>query len=165
MKVRFVSTNYVLEAFPDHDLSDEVVAYAIDKAQDLHIHKALGSSLYTDIKTKVFNSVLTGTTDVTLMQEYIQPCLRDYALYELVTLNAYKVSRAGLMKSQNENFQSTTIEEMRFMKSEIRDSGEFYEERLKYYLDCNSNLFPQYNTGTQDLTGGGRGSSYFFGIS
>ena len=165
MKIRYISSTYVLQGFPDNDIADEVVNYAIDKAQGLHIHQALGSSLYTDIKAKVSGSTLTASTDVTLMEEYIQPCLRDYALYELITVNSFKLSRAGLMKSANENFTSVSLEEMKHLKTNVRDSAEFYQERLKYYLDCNSSLFPAYNTGTQDIYPSERGGSYFFGIS
>tara|TARA_R110000851_G_scaffold277858_1_gene430971 strand:- start:7138 stop:7635 length:498 start_codon:yes stop_codon:yes gene_type:complete len=165
MKVRFISSNYVMEGFPSTEIEDQVVNYAIEKAQNLHIHKTLGTSLYGDIIEKVSNSAITAATDVTLMENYIQPCLRDYSIYELITLNSFKLSNAGLMKSTNENFTSVDLSELKHLKSEIRDSAEFFEERLKYYLCNNSASFPAYNYGTQDIKQSGRGDSYFFGIS
>ncbi len=115
--------------------TDKFIQY-IKIAQQIHIRNYLGSDLYNKISADIASpGGLTGNY-LTLVNDYVQPMLIHFAMMDYLPFAAFSVTNGGVFKGNSENAQ--------------REFAEYYTRRFIDYMNYNSNLFPEYNTNSND---------------
>lgn len=162
--VRFISTDYIKINTPiQENVDSDILLPFILSAQDTHIHQALGTTFYTRLKNGVINNDL-NSDELELMRSYIQPCLAQFAFYEVLPHLNYKPTNKAISQSSSEYSQPSALEEIKYLRQSVRDLAEFYLKRLNKYLCDYSSLFPEYENPDDKENLGKSRKSYFTGI-
>lgn len=121
---------------------DEITPFVLN-AQDVYIQELLGTKFYNNLK----ESVLSGTTTVaekTLLDDYIAPCLANYAVYLALPSFNYKMKNKSVLNPSAEEAQNTDLTELKYLRESIKNMADFYRERSREYLYDNESYFPDY---------------------
>ena len=78
----------------------------------------------------------------------IQDALVHWCFYEALPFLRYKVMNNNVVSKTAENSTPLTREEAQDLREEIRNTSEFYTERLIDYIKNNTASFPEYTTNT-----------------
>lgn len=161
-KALFISKDDLVSQTPlSANIDFDKVQHFITIAQDIHVHQMLGSKLYDRLQSDVIGGTLAGDYR-TLVYDYIKPTLVQYSFMEYLPFSQYTISNKGVFKHTSENSSIPTHQEVDAMRDAARDIAQYYSKRLVDYLRHNDNLFPEYNTNTdedvrpaKDITFGG----------
>ena len=118
-------------------------------AQEIHIRNYLGTDLYNRISDDIINGTLTGDY-LTLVNTYIQPMLIHYAMMDYLPFAAYQVKNGGVFKHTSENAQNVDKNEVDYLVAKEREFANYYATRFVDYICFNDNLFPEYNSNSND---------------
>ena len=123
----------------------------VRQAQKLYVETKLG----TDLNNKLKDLIVAGTVGAvgneaykTLLDEYIGDMLPNWALYHCIPFLRFKVENGNIYSKTSETGNSLTTEESQHLREEIRNTAEYYTERMIDYICNNNSLFPEYNTNT-----------------
>lgn len=142
----FITTNYIKKNTPVLEyVNEDILQSFIRPAQDVHIERTLGTSFYKDLMNKINNSTLNSDEE-SLLREYIQPALQYWTIYEYILHANYKFTNKAISKQNSDNSTPSELNEVQYLKTNIRDWGEYYTQRLSDHLKDNSSLYPKYNT-------------------
>ena len=163
-KVLFITARKLKENTTiDSNVDDDLLVPYILKSQDIHIHQTLGTDLYNLLKTQVSGATLT-VPNTTLLEDYIQPALIEWALYESLPFIALKLNNKTLGRNNGEFLEAGSLEDLKYIRNASRDLAEFYTQRIIGFIKENINDYPTYhtNTGLDKIVP--NSSSYFGGI-
>jgi len=134
--VQFISTEYLRAAVPiEQNVDDDKLIPFIVQAQDTYLQQNIGETGYDALKTGVANNTLTND-EISLMRNFIQPLVAQYTFYLALPFIAYKSTNKSVSKESSEYSTPIDLEEMRFLRNNVKDVAEFYSRRLvKYLLD------------------------------
>jgi hypothetical protein len=118
-------------------------------AQQMHIQNYLGTDLYNRISADIIAGTLAGNY-LDLVQDYIQPMLIHFAMVDYLPFASYELRNGGLFRHRSENADNPAKEEVDFLTQKHRNFADFYTRRFIDYMDFNQNLFPEYNTNTNE---------------
>ena len=118
-------------------------------SQEIHIRNYLGSDLYNKISADIIGGTLSGNY-LTLVNTYIQPMLIHYAMMDYLPFAAYQVKNGGVFKHTSENAQNVEKEEVDYLVNKEREFAQYYTTRFVDYMCFNDNLFPEYNSNTNE---------------
>jgi hypothetical protein len=118
-------------------------------AQEIHVRNYLGSDLYNKISADIIGGTLSGNY-LTLVNTYIQPMLIHYAMMDYLPFAAYQVKNGGVFKHTSENAQNVEKEEVDYLVNKEREFAQYYTTRFVDYICFNDNLFPEYNSNTNE---------------
>ena len=121
----------------------------IKVAQEIHIQNYLGTDLYNKISSDIIASTLTGNY-LSLVNTYIQPMLIHFAMMEYLPFAAYTIANGGVFKHNSENSTSVEKGEVDFLVEKERKIAEYYTQRFVDYMSFNQDLFPEYNSNTNN---------------
>ena len=123
----------------------------VRQAQKLYVETKLG----TDLNNKLKDLIVAGTVGAvgnenykTLLDDYIGDMLPNWALYHCIPFLRFKVENGNIYSKTSETGNSLSTEESQHLREEIRNTAEYYTERLISYICNNNSLFPEYNTNT-----------------
>ena len=162
--VQFVSVDYVKEhTAMEENVDTSKVSPFIVKVQDTHLQQILGSYFYQHLMDAVVNNTLTTNED-NLIKNYIQRMVSEWVFYEVFPFLNYKATNKAISKQNSDNSVPSELNEIKFMRSAIRDMAEFYNERLVSQLINNGNLYPQYQNPLVPENLPKNNKSYFNGV-
>ena|SRR3990167_288224 len=146
--VLFISEQYLKDlSVLDENVDMKLLRISILEAQEMHIRHAIGSGIYDQLVSQKAAGTLTAL-NTTLLDTYIAPALKQYAMYEGASYLSFKFTNKSIVKKNSEN--STAIEGydiVRFM-DDFKRKGEYYLERMRKYLIENNADYPLfYNPG------------------
>ena len=119
-------------------------------AQEVHIQNYLGTDLYEKIQTDIEAGNLTGDY-LTLVNDWIKPCLLHWAMVEYLPFAAYTIGNKGIFKHSSETGQNIEKEEVDFLIEKERDIAQYYTDRLINHLSFEaSTKYPQYFTNNNE---------------
>lgn len=150
---------------------DPVMLYPyVLQAQDFWIQQTCGTKLYEKLKEYVVDFVQNGTAIPAdykkLLDEYISPTVIHYAYYQALPQLKYKATNKGVMSGTSEVAQTISLEELQYLRNNIFDSAQFYNERLRDYLVYHSELYIEYRQYTnKDGMKPNRGTTYYTGLA
>jgi len=121
----------------------------IKVAQEIHIQNYLGTDLYNKISADIIAGTLTGNY-LSLVNTYIQPMLIHFAMMEYLPFAAYTIANGGVYKHNSENSTSVEKGEVDFLVEKERKIAEYYTQRFVDYMSFNQDLFPKYNSNTNN---------------
>jgi len=127
-------------------------------AQDMNIQKAIGSNMYDEIISQFedyktdYDAGVTGITAsdyvdtkyITLIDDYLSPCLLYYALSKS-TRDFYRKVAGTSIVTQSGEF-SNVVSEKEFIntKQDWNDTAEYYEQQMKNFIKDNLTTYTKY---------------------
>jgi hypothetical protein len=118
-------------------------------AQDIHIQNYLGTKLLEKIEADIIAGTLSGNY-LSLVNTYVKPMLIHWAMVEYLPFAAYTIANKGVYKHSSENSQNVDKNEVDYLTEKERSIAQHYTERFINYMCFNNNLFPEYNTNSND---------------
>jgi len=162
--VYFITTTYLREKTPlQENIDEDLIVPFIQQSQDLELQSILGESFYDTLKNGVVNNTLNNDEDY-LMRNFIQPMLAQWTFYKVYPHLLAKTTNKSISKERSEYSDPVGLDELKYMRSAIRDTAEFYSKRLQKYLNDFSNLFPTYASPNSLDNMPRRKDNYFTGI-
>ena len=146
--VLFISENKIKDSTAiGGNVDNEFLLPYIKVAQKKYIETKLGTDLFVKLQNDITSGSLSGAYQ-TLVDDYIQDALVHWSFYESLPFLRYKVMNNNVVQKNAENSTPLTREEAQDLREEIRNTAEFYTERLIDYIKHNTASFPEYNTNT-----------------
>ena len=119
----------------------------VREAQKLYVETALGSDLTKHLKDEIIAGTLAGA-DKTLVDDYIGDMLPGYSLYHAIPYLRFKIENGNIYSKTSETGNSLSESEAQHLREEVRNTAEYYTERMVQYVTNNLTSFPEYNTNT-----------------
>lgn len=141
----FISEAYLKDSsIINENVDPKVLLPNIKIAQDIYIQPVLGTQLYLAMATKVNASSVTGVYK-TLMDDYIQPALREWTIYESGPDILFRFMNKAITTNSGENSQPIDKVTMDAILERFKNRAEWYCKRLQQFLCANSTDYPEYN--------------------
>tara|TARA_R110001606_G_scaffold117801_6_gene247774 strand:+ start:1787 stop:2302 length:516 start_codon:yes stop_codon:yes gene_type:complete len=145
----FTTDYYKRNSVVNLNVDNELISPQIVKAQNMNIERVLGSDLFNLVLTEIEAGVVS-TRVVTLLEDYIQPALVEWVTYTALPYLNYKFTNKSISKKDSDNSSASDLNEINFLRQDIRDDAEYLSERITKYLEANLTLFPEYHNGNSD---------------
>jgi hypothetical protein len=146
--VLFISENKLKDSTAiTGNVDVEFILPYLKVAQKKHIERVLGTDLFEKLQSDISGSTLSGVYQ-TLVDNYIQDALVHWAFFECIPFLRYKVMNNNIVQKTAENSVPLTREEATDLREEVRNTAEFYTERLIDYIKNNTASYPEYSTNT-----------------
>ena len=123
----------------------------VRQAQKLYVETKLG----TDLNQKLKDLIVAGTLSLpanaaykTLIDDYIGDMLPNWAFYHAIPFLRFKIENGNIYSKTSETGNALSTDEAQHLREEVRNTAEYYTERLIDYICNNNSLFPEYNTNT-----------------
>ena len=133
------------------NVSVDLLLPYVRQAQKVYVETKLG----TDLTQKLKDLITAGTVGAvgneaykTLLDDYVGDMMPNWGLYLLVPFLRFKVENGNIYAKTSETGTALTTEEAQHFREEIRNTAEYYTERMISYICNNSSLFPEYTTNT-----------------
>jgi hypothetical protein len=145
-RVLFIGTARLKKQTPiQQNVDDDLLNNYIFRAQETHIHQYLGTDLYNAMKNKVVSNQLSGVYK-TLMDDYITNCLIEWSFYEVMPFISMKLTNKSIGRGNADYLAEADLADLKYLRQTVRDTAEFYGERLITFLKEYNDLYPEYNT-------------------
>ena len=133
------------------NVDNEILLPYLRQSQKLYVETKLG----TDLNNKLKDLIVAGTVGAvgnenykTLLDDYIGDMLPNWALYHCIPFLRFKVENGNIYSKTSETGTSLSTEEAQHLREEVRNTAEYYTERMIDYICNNNSLFPEYNSNT-----------------
>ncbi len=164
----YISENRLKESTTiNQNVDTELLVPNIKIAQDKYILTKLGSDLDNKLQTLIQDGELDDAGNENykiLVNTYIQPALVQWTFYESIVFLGFKFQNKDIMRKNSETGTPASLDDIKFLRQEVRNTSEWYTERLVDYLCHNNNLFPEYSTNTDEDVRPSR-KNYFNGMN
>ena len=142
-------TDLVKNSILDGNVDTDKFIQFIKVAQQIDIQNLLGTDLYNKISADIIAGTLSGNY-LTLVNTYVQPTLIWFAQMNYIPFAAYQIKNSGVFKHSSETAQNVDKNEVDYLVGKAREYANYYSTRLVDYLCFNDNLFPEYNSNSDD---------------
>jgi len=144
--VLFISENKIKDSTAiGGNVDMEFMLPYIKISQKKYIETKLGTDLYEKLQADITASTLTGAYK-TLVDDYIGDSLVHWGFYECLPFLRFKVSNGNIYSKTSETGTALSTDEAQHLREEIRNTAEFYVQRLIDYITNNTSSFPEYST-------------------
>ena len=117
----------------------------VREAQKLYVETALGTDLTQKLKDEITAGTLAGAYK-TLVDDYIGDFLPSMALYHAIPYLRFKIENGNIFSKTSETGTALSTEEAQHLREEVKNTGEYYMERMIDYVTNNLSSFPEYST-------------------
>jgi hypothetical protein len=143
--VYFISQEYFLANTPVESNTDwEKIQPYVVQSQDLYLQQSIGETGLNALKEGVKNNTLTPD-EQTFMRNYVQPLVTQYAFWLCLPFINFKVTNKALSKESSEYSQAADLDEMKYLRSNVKDAAEFYQRRMVKWLADHPGKFTWYD--------------------
>jgi hypothetical protein len=121
----------------------------VRQAQKLYVETKLGTELYDKLKTLITNGTIGNVGNEaykTLLDDYVGDMLPNWAFYHAVPFLRFKIENGNIYSKTSETGTALSETEAQHLREEVRNTAEYYTERLIDYITNNTSSFPEYNT-------------------
>jgi len=80
------------------------------------------------------------------LRDYVGPALIQYALYLVLPNLKYKFVEKGILNGTSEETQSTTLQELQYLREQALETAMFYDQRMREFLIQHPQMFNQWLT-------------------
>jgi hypothetical protein len=129
----------------------ELLLPYVRQAQKLYVETKLG----TDLNQKLKDLIVAGTVNdteneayATLLNDYIGDMLPNWAFYHAIPFLRFKIENGNIYSKTSETGTALSTEESQHLREEVRNTAEYYTERMIDYICNNNSSFPEYSTNT-----------------
>ena len=123
----------------------ELLLPYVRQAQKLYVETKLGTDLTDKLKAEITAGTLAGAYK-TLVDDYIGDMLPNWAFYHAIPFLRFKIENGNIYSKTSETGNALSTEEAQHLREEVRNTAEYYTERLIDYVTNNISSFPEYNT-------------------
>ena len=116
----------------------------VRQAQKLYVETKLGTELTDELKTKITAGTLAGAYK-TLVDDYIGDMLPNWAFYHAIPFLRFKIENGNIYSKTSETGTALSTEESQHLREEVRNTAEYYTERMIDYVTNNLASFPEYS--------------------
>jgi|TARA_R110000824_G_scaffold272287_3_gene460804 hypothetical protein len=119
----------------------------IQVAQDKYLSPKLGGKLYDFIADLIAAGTIGDAGNEPyklLVDDYIGEMLVHYAFFECIPFLRYKIQNGNIYSKTSETGQALSRPEAQDLREEVRNTAEFYTDRLIDFLCCKSSDYPLY---------------------
>jgi len=142
-------TDLVKNSILDGNVDTDKFIQFIKVAQQIDIQNLLGTDLYNKISADIIAGTLSGNY-LTLVNTYVQPTLIWFAQMNYIPFAAYQIKNGGVFKHSSETAQNVDKNEVDYLVGKAREYANYYSTRLVDYLSFHNDLFPEYNSNTDE---------------
>jgi hypothetical protein len=147
-------TDLVKNSIIDGSIDTDKLLGFLKVSQQIDIQNLLGTELYNKISADITSGAGGGTglsgNYLTLVNDYVQPTLIWFAQMNYIPFAAYSITNKGILKGSSETAQNVDKNEVDYLVSKAREYANYYSTRMVDYLCYNDNLFPEYNSNTDE---------------
>ena len=118
----------------------------IETATYINIRELLGKNLYEDINTKFINNTLSAIE--TELFGILKQALAYRATWCAIPFLGIKIRSKGVVRLNDEFAQSATLDDMKYLRNELNNRAEYYENRVQEFLIQFLTDFPLYTNDT-----------------
>ena len=119
----------------------------VRQAQKLYVETKLGTDLTQKLKDEIIAGTLAGAYK-TLVDTYIGDMLPNFAFYHAIPFLRFKIENGNIYSKTSETGVALSTEESQHLREEVKNTGEYYMERMIEYVTNNLASFPEYSTNT-----------------
>jgi len=123
----------------------ELLLPYVRQAQKLYVETKLGTDLTDKLKAEITAVTLTGAYK-TLVDDYIGDMLPNWAFYHAIPFLRFKIENGNIYSKTSETGNALSTEEAQHLREEVRNTSEYYTERMIEYVTNNTSSFPEYST-------------------
>ena len=116
----------------------------VRQAQKLYVETKLGTELTDKLKAEIRAGSLAGAYK-TLVDEYIGDMLPNWAFYHAIPFLRFKIENGNIYSKTSETGTALSTEEAQHLREEVRNTAEYYTERMIDYVTNNLSSFPEYS--------------------
>jgi hypothetical protein len=123
----------------------------VRQSQKLYVESKLGTKLTYKIKTLIKTGTIGNVGNEaykTLLDDYIGDMLPNWAFYHAIPFLRFKIENGNIYSKTSETGTALSTEEAQHLREEVRNTAEYYTERMIDYVRNNTNSFPEYSTNT-----------------
>ena len=147
-------TDLVKNSIIDGNVDTDKFIQFIKVAQQIDIQNLLGTDLYNKIGADIASGAAGGAglsgNYLTLVNTFVQPTLIWFAQMNYIPFAAYQIKNGGVFKHSSETAQNVDKNEVDYLVGKAREYANYYSTRLVDYLIFNDNLFPEYNSNSDE---------------
>ena len=121
----------------------------VRQSQRIRVEPALGSPLYNKLKSLIQAGTIGDVVNAaykTLLDDYIADMLSTWSFHDCIPYLRFKTENGNIYSKTSETGTALSTEEAQHLREEIRNTAEYYTERLISYICNNNSLFPEYGT-------------------
>lgn len=115
---------------------------SIKIAQDLDLEDVIGTVLKEELQKQVYENKFKENYKI-LLDVYIQPFLTYSAIVRLIPTVSYKITNAGVVKTDDEKMTSLSPNDIDKVKAEYQKIADSYRSKLGRFLMANYNVYPE----------------------
>ncbi len=127
----------------------ELLLPYVRQAQKLYVETKLGTNLTQKLKDLITAGTIGNVGNEaykSLVDDYIGDMLPNWAFYHAIPFLRFKIENGNIYSKTSETGTALSTEEAQHLREEIRNTSEYYTERLIEYVTNNTTSFPEYNT-------------------
>ena len=144
---QFIDSEYLTNwSIIPKNVDTGLITKFIRQAQDINIQQALGHDLYFKLMNDYSNTGTTTGEYLTLMNDYVKLSQTEWTTYHALPFIHQRITSQSLIKNGTDNSTPVDLKEMQSLREEIRNSAEYYTERIREYILNNQASFPEYFT-------------------
>ena len=115
---------------------------SIKIAQDIDLEEIIGTELLRKLQSDVYNNKFEDKYK-TLLDDYVVPFLNYSTIVRLIPTVAFKISNAGVTRTDDEKMTNLSATEIDKVEAEYRHIADVYKNKLQRYLIANYNEYPE----------------------
>ena len=127
------------------NVSSDLLLPYVRQAQKLYVETKLGTDLTQKLKDEITAGTLAGAYK-TLVDDYIGDMLPNWAFYHAIPFLRFKIENGNIYSKVSETGTALSTEEAQHLREEVRNTAEYYTERMIDYVTNNLSSFPEYST-------------------
>jgi hypothetical protein len=166
--VYFITTDYLKKYYSgylDANIDDDALNSFILIAQNVRIQSVLGYNLYT----KFINDIQTygapqGAAYLFLMNNYIQPAVALYAIYEAAPSLGFKITNKAVSQKSSEYETPSSRQDIEYIRNQILNNAQFYSQRIREAITNDPTSYPEYYQVTGVNRVRAKNNNYFAGL-
>tara|TARA_Y100000004_G_scaffold187002_1_gene239231 strand:+ start:2344 stop:2919 length:576 start_codon:yes stop_codon:yes gene_type:complete len=130
------------------NVSTELLLPYVRQAQKLYVEAKLGTKLTQKLKDLITAGTLGNVGNEaykSLVDDYVGDMLPNWAFYHAIPFLRFKIENGNIYSKTSETGNALSTEESQHLREEVRNTAEYYTERMIEYVRNNISSFPEYN--------------------
>jgi hypothetical protein len=127
----------------------------VQEAQNIYTQDLLGTPLFNYLEWKLYIGT-TFSTPYFIQQEVdliniASKALAYWTIYLALPHLAIQIRNIGIARATSDNTTISTVQELKYIREEMQNLAEFWNQRVVNFLCENSEYFPLYNAKSDDM--------------
>lgn len=120
----------------------DLIPYIL-QAQDIYLQNYIGATYYMQLKKQVLENTVSANNQF-LLDNYIGQALVNWGLMMALPFLKYKIYNKSVLSPTSENADSITLEELKFLQDQCRNTAETYTKRMIEWMVLHPGDYPAY---------------------